>query len=550
MANTPVNALVRVSTNNELDFNEWLDFHIAIGFDRIYVYDAGSHGWLPEACRKREEHVTLVPMAGNDWRKKSNIIKSYVAQSTEPTWAICLEDDEFVWIDLNFTKSISVFINKYMVNKAMAMSVFVKYLSSEKAMKNRVGTLIDCFQHARPNPQGLVHPCSHTPNYTLTFFAVPNNSCMPMCGPLTPNTPHWRDSKGATITNDALGKYLVSPQYNPDAYPIRGYKYGLKSGMEMGMKPGTKPVGYTVRDNNMLIERAALLQIPVNEATEELFAKDEVLVEQPQLPKRELSPEEAAELELPVPLGKIDTFILYGYPVEHLVDFAVKNGYEDTPEHRAVIERVYKRECAMIIESTPVYKKLAELEAEGGRTDAMICAELKISVPALGKLRKCLAVLNINEYLTEKKLENAVEIKADQEQAKAVVESSDIAELTKQFDETVNATPMSQADAKKFDDEVEVRKAKRREQAKKAREKKKANKEAAKKAAEPETLMNGDIKIYKDIYADPSYALIGKVSDKEPPKESEKTEDGVELDLGETNLLNNLDLSAFGNVDA
>ena len=62
--------------------------------------------------------------------------------------------------------------------------------------------------------------------------------------------------------------------------------------------------------------------------------------------------------------------------------------------------------------------------------------------------------------------------------------------------------------------------------------------------------MNGDIKIYKDIYADPSYALIGKVSDKEPPKESEKTEDGVELDLGETNLLNNLDLSAFGNVDA
>ena len=75
MANTPVNALVRVSTNNELDFNEWLDYHIALGFNRIYVYDSGSHGWLPEACRKREEHVTLVPMAGNDWRKKSNIIK-------------------------------------------------------------------------------------------------------------------------------------------------------------------------------------------------------------------------------------------------------------------------------------------------------------------------------------------------------------------------------------------------------------------------------------------------------------------------------------------
>jgi hypothetical protein len=319
--------------------------------------------------------------------------------------------------------------------------------------------------------------------------------------------------------------------------------------MEMGMKPGTKPVGYTVRDNNMLIERAALLQIPVNEATEELFAKDELLVEQPTLPKREISPEEAAELELPIPLGKIDTFILYGYPLEHVIDFAVKNGYEDTPEHRKVVERVYRRECSMIIESTPVYKRLAELESEGGRTDDMICAELKISYPALLKMRKCMSVLNINEHEAKKADAEAAAVETDKAQAKAVVESSDMTELTKQFDETVNAHPISKEDEKRFDDKVEEQKAKRRERAKKAREKKKANQEA-KKAAEAETLLNGDIKLYKDIYADASYALIGKVSDKEPTKESEKKEDDVELDLGETNLLNNTDLSAFGNLDA
>lgn len=553
MSNFPVNALVRVSTNNALDFNEWLEYHIALGFSRVYIYDSGSHGWLPDICRKHLEHVTLIPAAGNDWRKKSNIIKSYVAQSTDSSWAICLEDDEYVWLDLNVAPNIGEFMNKYVGSSALAISLFVKYMSSMKPMKNRVGTLIDCFQHVRPNPQGLVHPCSHTPNYTLTFFFVPHNKCVPMRGPLTPNTSHWRDPKGNLITEDSLGKYLVSNLYNPDAYPLRGYKYGLKSGIEMGMKPGTKPVGYTVRDNSMINARAALLQIPANEATEELFAKDEFVVEQPKLPKRELSPEETAELELPIPLGKIDTFILYGYPLEHVIDYAKKNGYEDTEEHRKTIERVYKRECSMIIESTPVYKRLYEMDSNGGYTDDMVCAELKISYPALLKMRKCMSVLDIKRHEVEQKVAEAKEIavvEADKEQAKAVVESSDIAELTKQFDETVNATPMSQEDAKKFDDEVEVRKAKRREQAKKAREKKKANKEAAKKAAEPETLMNGDIKIYKDIYADPSYALIGKVSDQEPPKESEKTEDGVELDLGETNLLNNLDLSAFGNIDA
>jgi hypothetical protein len=540
MTNSPVNALVRVSTNNELDFNEWLDYHIALGFNRIYVYDTGSHGWLPEACRKREDRVTLVPMTGNDWRKKSNIIKSYVAQATEPSWAVCLEDDEFIWIDLNVSRSISGFINKYLGSAALAMSVYVKYLSSEKAMKSRVGTLIDCFQHARPNPQGLVHPCSHTPNFTFTFFYVPDNRCVPMRGPLTPNTQYWRDSKGTILTEAGLGKYLTSQQYNPDAYPVRGYKYGLKSGIEMGMKPGTKPVGYTVRDNSMVAERAALLNIPVNEATEKLFAKDDLIVEQPTLPKRELSPEEAAELELPIPLGKFDTFILYGYPLEHVIDFAAKNGYEDTPEHRAVIERVYRRECSMIIESTPVYKRLAELDAEGGRTDDMICAELKISYPALLKMRKCMSVMNIAAHEAESVEAAKIAEASDKEQAKTIVESSDIAELTKQFDQSVNSAPITKEDEKRFDDEVETRKAKRRESSKRAREKKKADKEA-KKASEADALNPSDIKIYKDVYADASYALIGKVSDKEPPKDSD-----VELDLGETNLLENTDLSSLG----
>jgi hypothetical protein len=479
-------------------------------------------------------------MTGNDWRKKSNIIKSYVAQATEPSWAVCLEDDEFIWIDLNVSRSISGFINKYLGSAALAMSVYVKYLSSEKAMKSRVGTLIDCFQHARPNPQGLVHPCSHTPNFTFTFFYVPDNRCVPMRGPLTPNTQYWRDSKGTILTEAGLGKYLTSQQYNPDAYPVRGYKYGLKSGIEMGMKPGTKPVGYTVRDNSMVAERAALLNIPVNEATEKLFAKDDLIVEQPTLPKRELSPEEAAELELPIPLGKFDTFILYGYPLEHVIDFAAKNGYEDTPEHRAVIERVYRRECSMIIESTPVYKRLAELDAEGGRTDDMICAELKISYPALLKMRKCMSVLNIAAHEAESVEAAKIAEASDKEQAKTIVESSDIAELTKQFDESVNSAPITKEDEKRFDDEVETRKAKRRESSKRAREKKKADKEA-KKASEADTLNPGDIKIYRDAYADASYALIGKVSDKEPPKDSD-----VELDLGETNLLENTDLSSLG----
>ena len=551
MANTPVNALVRVATNNDLDFIEWLEYHIALGFDRIYAYDTGNHGWLPEVCRKHSDHVTLIPMANNDWRKKSNIIKAYVEQTLDPSWAVCLEDDEYIWMDLSITRSISNFINKHVAPRSLAMSVYVKYMSSEKPMKSRVGTLIDCFQHVRPNPQGFVHPCQLTPNCSFTFFYVPNNKCMPMSGPLTPNVKMWIDSRGSALDNAHLGAYLASQSYNPDIYPIRGYKYALKSGIEMGMAPGTKPVGYTVRDNHMLEARAALLRIPVNESTETIYAKSEVLVEKPALPKRELSPEETAELELPVPLGKIDTFILYGYPLEHVIEFAAKNGYEDTEEHREVIKRVYRRECSMIIESTPVYKRLYEMDKLGHYTDDMVCAELKISYPALVKMRKCMSVLDIEEHEQKKEETAKVEAAADAEQAKAVVDADNIADLTSQFDATVNANPVSKEDEKRFEIKVEERRAKRREQNKRSKERKKANEEAKKKSLEVTTPTEPiDTKVEMKPKAE-KLKVIEEPKDEEPAQTAATAaEEEVVLDLGADDLLSNTDLSAFGNVDA
>lgn len=536
MNHIKVNALVRVSTNNELDFNEWIDYHLAVGFDYIYVYDTGCHSWLPNICAKHSDRVVFVPMANNDWRKKSNIIAAYVSQSVEPTWAICMEDDEFIWIDLNVSTSINAFINRYVTNNAEAMSVYVKYLSSEHPMKNRVGTLIDCFQHSRPDPQGMVHPCSHTPNFSLTFFYVKDNTVKPMVGPLTPRTTAWRDSKGNQLNEKVLGAYFVSSTYAPTMYPVRAYKYGLKSGIEMGMKPGTCPTGYTVRDNSMLNERAALLSIPVNEATETLFAKDEVLVEKADLPKRELSQDELDELEVPVPLGKIDTFILYGYPLDHLIDYAIKNGYDDTPEHRAVIERIYKRECGMVIESSPVYKRLVELDKEGGHTDDMICAELKISYPALLKMRKCVSVLNIDSYEEEKtNLANAQNV-VETEKAKVIAGENDITVLAQKFTDTVSVQPISVEDAELFDAKIEERRKKRRESAKKRASKKKAaeNKEPSAEVSEP---------------ADSSTTTDHAITPVENANESSSIGDDINMDIDiGTNLLDSIDLKAFGNI--
>ena len=44
-----VNCLVQVRTDNRLDFEEWVDYHVALGFDTIFVCDSGNRPY--RACR-------------------------------------------------------------------------------------------------------------------------------------------------------------------------------------------------------------------------------------------------------------------------------------------------------------------------------------------------------------------------------------------------------------------------------------------------------------------------------------------------------------------
>ena len=57
-----VNCLVQVKTDNKLDFDEWLTYHLALGFDTIFVCDSGNRAWLDELCEKKgRDKVVLTP---------------------------------------------------------------------------------------------------------------------------------------------------------------------------------------------------------------------------------------------------------------------------------------------------------------------------------------------------------------------------------------------------------------------------------------------------------------------------------------------------------
>ena len=164
-------------------------------------------------------------------------------------------------------------------------------------------------------------------------------------------------------------------------------------------------------------------------------------------------------------------------------------------------------------------------------------------------MRKCMSVLDIEEHEQKKEEAAQVEAAADAEQAKAVVDADNIADLTSQFDATVNANPVSKEDEKRFEIKVEERRAKRREQNKRSKERKKANEEAKKKSLEVTTPTEpSDTKV--EIKPKVEELKVIEEPRDEEPAQTAAAEEEVVLDLGTDDLLSNTDLSAFGNVDA
>lgn len=554
MGNLLINCLVRVSTDNQQDFVEWLEYHIAMGFDCIFVFDTGHRGWLDGVCEKYREHVTMVPR-NDDWKFKSRMISSYVSRRTAPCWAICLDDDEFLWLDFAQFRSLKQYMSMV---RCEAISVYVKYLSSEQPMISRVGTLIDCFQHCRPNPQGKVAPNENTPNTAVTMFHVPNNQFRPLRDPIHPSSSSWTDTRGVIQNDTKFNTYLLSDMFEPTAYPLRVYKYALKSGVEMDKKPGTKPVGYSVYDPSMQKAREILLKIPMNAKTEELFAKDEPVPQQ-STPDRKLTPEEIAENEIPVPLARFDSAILNGRTVEEMVKYVCSATYQDTPEHRKTIERIYQRERRMIIESSPAYRKLHEMLKEGGHTNGSLMSVLGVGGYALENMKRCLKVLDIDGYDAEANITiediapdvPTPEMVAEEMKAKEYVSNEDILDLTSSFDEQVNVEKQTPEEQQEVTDKEELRRERARESRRKYRDKKKAEKAAAQKAAVADSSKTENLQELRDLVKECT-------SNDEKPTEIEgaalsvadtgsKTEADGEDGEESTNLLDNVDLSAFLN---
>lgn len=382
-----VNCLVQVKTDNRLDFEEWINYHIALGFDTIFVCDSGNRTWLDDICNKRKEHVVLAPR-DERWQYKSEIISDYVSRREYEEWCICLDDHDFLWISPAKAKSIVEYV-EMIPRSVSAVTFYVKHISSKEPMRYRVGTQIDCFCHTRREPEGFLPSYNAFPNTGVTMFRVVDAN-MPMRDPVTPVYANkWVDSEFRQMTPNRFKEETASKRFYPTSYSVRCYRYAIRSGAEMDFNDKLVPVGFDVQDLNMQKAREMYLHIPVNPDTETLFAKHEP----PEPTKEPPAPamESTADAELPITRARIDKLIFKGMCLEDIIDYVQAK----TPNfERARLAEAFETERRNIIASSTIYTALQEL-IDQDKTDSEIRRALCLTDTTLAKMKVALPVLDI-----------------------------------------------------------------------------------------------------------------------------------------------------------
>ena len=444
-----IHCLVQVN-GTELDFAEWLDYHIALGFDAIFVFSNGDHPWLNAVCERRADKNVVVVPGNDDWSHQSTIVEKFVARRKQPSWAICLSDDEFIWLDPKLYRGVKDFVFGECERRgATACTLYTKYMSSKEPMKSRVGTLIDCFTHTRREPEGYMPSIEVCPNTGATFFKISGPE-MPLVNRITPkDAGRWMDANGSRLLPEEAERYMHSKQFFPMRYRARIYRFCPKSGFEMLFADKAVPRGFDVQDLSMQEARSLLIHVPVNPDTEKLFAKDViplrkgVPVENSDGTTSDIPADELAERALPVTKARICKMILSGKYFEDIRDEVVaKYQYVDV----AALERVFNKEREAIIQADTSYRWLRDLLDEG-KTEEEICKAMLIKHTAYVRMVKALPVLDIPRENTAQEEETA----GDPGLTLEVGKEESMEDLATKFNESVESHRMTELEKQEID---------------------------------------------------------------------------------------------------
>lgn len=541
-----VNCLVQVKSDNRLDFEEWLNYHLALGFDAIFVCDSGNRQWLDELCAKKGDRVVLAPR-DERWQYKSDIIADYVSRREFEEWCVCMDDHDFLWISPARAKSVLEYA-EMIPGRVAAVTFYVKHMSSKEPMRYRVGTQLDCFTHARPEPEGFRPRYEALPNSGVTMFRVVDRK-MPLRDPVTPVYANaWIDSEFRQMTPARYADEINSQRFKPTAYSVRVYRYAIRSGAEMNFDNSLVPQGFDVLDLSMQRAREQFLHIPVNQDTETLFAKKDPPPKEDKIAGvmtenlANVAKSITADTGLPLSRARIDKLIFKGQFFEDILKYAES---KDPGVDRELLYSVFEQERKNIVATSSLYTTLQEM-LDQGKDDAEIRKTLCVTETTLNLMKKALPVLAIEtEYYADEpaadRQEIPVSLGVPEQETVQEDAAPELAEAVAGFEESIEASAPTEDEMKAREEALAEMDSKRGNRAPAKKEKKPSRKKATAK------VVAGSVKKV-EVKGQPKKAPAKPEPAPESPAESG---DDLGLDGIDGSMLDEINVDAvIGNVQS
>lgn len=188
--------------HRENDLKEWVDYYLAIGFDKITIYDNESKFSITDLF-VNYSNVVVIETSENHGASaygipnRLNLYNSFCNEKRGKTeWVAILEDDEYLYLKDN--KNINEILNV----DFLSLCFYWKFISLPEVIEDRSGTLIDTFNYST-----TLTPFS---NHSHIKSIVNLNKCENLI---------WKSPHCPTINNSTIS-------YNLDGVAI-GSEHGL-----------------------------------------------------------------------------------------------------------------------------------------------------------------------------------------------------------------------------------------------------------------------------------------------------------------------------------
>lgn len=211
--------LVLLTKNNrDYDLKEWVDYHLALGFDYITIFNNESLFNVTDLF-KTYNKVTVNDIFGYpNQNGLYTITSNNFLQNKRCKWLAFIEDDEFIY--LRNHKSIKDYLAEF--ENENCVSFYWKIISSNAIIEDRNDTLINTFKYTSDNEVIAFNPYNIMP-HTRSIINLHNIKS------ITWTNPHLPTINGTTKSMTYNKNYITLPfntaPVNIDSHDIVLYHY-------------------------------------------------------------------------------------------------------------------------------------------------------------------------------------------------------------------------------------------------------------------------------------------------------------------------------------